>query len=138
MGRYSNPDILSRIRQVLAGQGRDRPSHRTVPSLPQKQTRLTEERVTELIALHERGAHIDELAANFDIHRTTVITYLDRAGAERRTGVIQRHLDEARALYEAGSSLAQVAQHFGVNSETVRRAFKNAGFSLRPRRGWQY
>jgi AraC-like DNA-binding protein len=99
---------------------------------------LTEKQVTELIARHERGAHIDELAASFDIHRTTVMTHLDRAGAERRTGVIQRHLEEARALYESGTSLADVASHFSVDSETVRRTFKNAGISLRPRRGWQY
>jgi hypothetical protein len=66
------------------------------------------------------------------------MTHLDRRGAERRTGVIQRHLDEAHTLYESGSSLAYVAKHFGVDSETVRRTFKNAGISLRPRRGWQY
>jgi hypothetical protein len=99
---------------------------------------LTEEQVNELIARHERGALIDELAATFDIHRTTVMTHLDRAGAERRTGIIQRHLEEARALYESGTSLARVASHFGVDGETVCRAFRNAGISLRPRRGWRY
>ena len=138
MGRYSNPDIVTRISRILAGQGRDRPSRRPVPSLRQKQTRLTEQQVFELIAMHERGTSIDELAAGFDIHRTTVMTHLERAGAERRTGLIQRHLDEARDLYESGSSLARVAEHFGVDAETVRRAFKNAGIALRPRRGWQY
>jgi AraC-like DNA-binding protein len=88
--------------------------------------------------MHERGVPIDELASVFAVHRTTVMTHLDRAGVERRTGLIQRHLDEARRLYEAGSSLARVAEHFGVDDETVRRAFKNAGIPLRPRRGWQY
>jgi transposase len=99
---------------------------------------LTEERVSELIAMHEQGAPIDELAAVFGIHRATVMTHLDRAGAERRTGLIERRLNEARSIYESGSSLAHVAEHFGVDAETVRRAFKNAGISLRPRRGWQY
>jgi DNA-directed RNA polymerase specialized sigma24 family protein len=88
--------------------------------------------------MHERGAPIDELATSFGIHRTTVMTHLDRASAERRTGLIQRHLNEARGLYESGLSLAHVAKHFGVDAETVRRTFKNAGISLRPRRGWQY
>jgi len=138
MGRYSNPDNVSRLKRILAGQGSDRPSHRPVPSLRQRQTRLTAQQVSELIARHERGARIDELAATFDVHRTTVMTHLDRADAERRSGVIQRHLEEARRLYEAGSSLARVADHFGVDGETVRQAFKNAGISLRPRRGWQY
>jgi AraC-like DNA-binding protein len=99
---------------------------------------LTQEQVCELITMHERGDSIDELASAFGIHRTTVMTHLDRAGVERRTGLIQRHLDEARRLYEDGSSLARVAEHFGVDAETVRRAFMDAGISLRPRRGWQY
>jgi transposase len=88
--------------------------------------------------MHERGTSIDELASTFDVHRTTVMTHLERAGAEGRTGLIERHLSEAHNLYEAGSSLVRVAEHFGVDAETVRRAFKNAGISLRPRRGWQY
>jgi DNA invertase Pin-like site-specific DNA recombinase len=138
LGRYSNPDIVSRLNGILSGQGRDRVSRRPVPSLRQKQTRLAEEQVSELIAMHEQGAPIDELAATFGIHRTTVMTHLDRAGTERRTGVIQRHLNEARSLYESGSSLAHVAEHYDVDAETVRRAFTNAVISLRPRRGWQY
>jgi len=138
MGRYSNPDNVARLHRILSGQGRDRPSHRPVPSLPQKQTRLTREQVSELILLHARGVPIDKLASVFDVHRTTVMTHLDRAGVERRTGVIDRHLNEARDLYQAGSSLARVAERFGVDGETVRQAFKNAGISLRPRRGWQY
>jgi AraC-like DNA-binding protein len=138
LGRYSNPDNVTRLHRIFSGQGRDRTSHRPVQSLPQKQTRLTEERVSELVAMHERGTPIAELAAVFCIHRTTVMTHLDRAGAERRTGLIQRHLNEAHNLYESGSSLAHVAKHFGVDAEIVRRAFKNAGISLRPRRGWQY
>ena len=88
--------------------------------------------------MREQGASIDELAVTFGIHRTTVMTHLDRGGAERRTGLIELHLDEARGLYESGSSLARVAEHFGVDAETVRRAFKNAGISLRPRRGSEY
>jgi AraC-like DNA-binding protein len=87
--------------------------------------------------MHERGVPIDELAAVFAVHRTTVMTHLERGGVERRTGLIQRHLDEARRLYEAGASLAGVAEHFGVDGETVRRAFNEAGISLRPRRGWR-
>jgi hypothetical protein len=88
--------------------------------------------------MHERRVPIDELASVFDIHRTTVMTHLDRAGVERRAGLIDRNLNEARRLYESGSSLAGVAEHFGVDAETVRRSFRTAGISLRPRRGWHY
>ena len=136
LGRYSNPDNVTRMNRILTGQGRDRPSHRPVPSLRQKQTKLAQEQVSELVTMHERGIPIDDLASVFDVHRTTVMTHLDRAGAERRTGLIERHLNEAHRLYESGSSLARVAEHFGVDAETVRRAFKNADIPLRPSRGW--
>jgi AraC-like DNA-binding protein len=99
---------------------------------------LTQEQVFELITMHERGVPIDELASFFGVHRTTVMTHVDRGGVERRTGLIDRHLDEARNLYESGSSLTRVAEHFGVDGETVRQAFRKAGISLRPRRGWHY
>ena len=35
MGRYSNPDNVARLHRILSGQGRDRPSHRPVPSVRQ-------------------------------------------------------------------------------------------------------
>ena len=34
LGRYSNPDIVACLTRILSGQGRDRVSHRPVPSLP--------------------------------------------------------------------------------------------------------
>jgi hypothetical protein len=45
----------------------------TVPSLRQRPTKMTVEQVSELIAMHEQGAPIDELADTFGIHRTTVM-----------------------------------------------------------------
>jgi DNA-directed RNA polymerase specialized sigma24 family protein len=81
LARYSNPDNVTRLNRILSGQGRDRPSHRPVPSLRQKQTKLTQEQVSELVTMHERGIPIDDLASVFDVHRTTVMTHLDRAGA---------------------------------------------------------
>jgi transposase-like protein len=99
---------------------------------------LTQVQVSELVAKHERGVAINEIAATFGIHRTTVMTHLDRAGVQRRTGRMQRSLGEARSMYESGASLSCVAKQFGVDAETVRRAFKSAGTSLRHGRGWQY
>lgn len=78
---------------------------------------------------------IDELAGRFGIHRTTVMTHLDRHGVERRTGNVQRRIDEALRLYESGWSLARIGTEFGVNAETARRALRGAGVSMRPRPG---
>jgi DNA-directed RNA polymerase sigma subunit (sigma70/sigma32) len=130
LGRYSNHDILSKLRQVVAGDGRDRPSARTVRS-HQLQHRLKPDETNELLADYNVGTTIDALAEQFRVNRTTVLSILDRAGAERRAGVIDRNLDEARRLYESGSSLAQVGQHFDVDPETVRRALKKNGVKMR-------
>ena len=43
--------------------------------------------------MHERGLPIDKLASVFDVHRTTVMTHLDRAGVERREPVVDLKID---------------------------------------------
>ena len=54
LGRYSNPDNVARP-SILAGQGRDRPSHRPVPSVRQQQTRLTDSQHSELLERYLAG-----------------------------------------------------------------------------------
>jgi DNA-directed RNA polymerase specialized sigma24 family protein len=92
--------------------------------------------VDGLLALHESGVMINDLAAAFGISRTTVMSQLDRAGVERRSGVIDRHLAEAASLYDSGWSLATVAKHFNVDAGTVWRAFRRGGVPTRRRAGW--
>ena len=48
------------------------------PTAGQKQTRLTASQIDELLATRAAGATITELAARFDIHRTTVMAHLKR------------------------------------------------------------
>src|SRR4051794_20588242 len=90
LGSYSNPDILSRVRQVLAGQRTDRVPARTTRSLPRKQaqTRLNAEEVEKLLGRYRQGAKINDLAAEFGIARTTVMKHVERAGAPRRRNVV--------------------------------------------------
>jgi transposase-like protein len=137
VGSDSNTEILLKSLENVQRRVGTETVARLRSTSRQKQTRLTREQVSELIAMHHDGMPIDEIAATFRVHRTTVMAHLDRVGVERRSGIIKGHLDEARTLYEPGSSLARVAEHFGVDAETVRRSFKNAGMSLRARRGWQ-
>ena len=102
----------------------------------QVQVRLADDQVDELIVLYSTRDTVNELAARFGIHRTTVMKHIERAGVERRAGIIDRHLHEARELYESGLSLAKVRHRFGVNGETVRQAFKRAAIAIRTRNGW--
>ncbi len=76
MGRCSNHDIVARIRQVLAGQGRDRPSHRPVPSLRRKQTRLADSDRVQVLGRCQAGETANALADAFDVNRATVFAIL--------------------------------------------------------------
>jgi len=103
------------------------------------QRRLADGEIDELIRGYGEGASIDGLARQCEVHRTTVITHLDRAGVARRR-LVRKMTDDsvARAAtrYGEGASLATVAQEFGVHARTLAREFRQSGVPIRPRRGW--
>ena len=78
--------------------------------------------VDQLIDDYREGASIDGLARRYEVHRTTVIHRLDRAGIVRRS-VARKMTDASVALagarYEHGASLAVVASEFGVHQRTL-------------------
>ena len=126
------PDIVTRLRRVLSGQGRDRVSHRTVPSLRQKQTRLTVTQRSEVVERYRVGESAKALAVAFGVDRRTVTNIIRRAGGEVRYRVLtDPDVGVARALYEKGQSLADVGGHLGVSGGTVLNAFRRAGVSTR-------
>ena len=132
MGRYSKPDIVARLRRVLSGQGRDRVSHRPVPSLRQKQVRLTDSQRSEVVKRYEAGESANALAVEFGVDRRTLAGHLRRAGVEVRYRVVDRvDLAEAAKLYCSGRSLAVVAAQLGVSAGTVLRALRSAGVQTR-------
>src|SRR4051794_4755684 len=117
MGRYSNPDNVARLHRVLSGQGRDRPSHRPVPSVRQKQTRLTDSQRSEVVRRYQAGESANSLAPQFGVHASTLVRHLRRAGIDVDWGVIDRIDTEAAArLYASGLSLAQVGAALGVSA----------------------
>jgi hypothetical protein len=133
MGRYSNPDIVSRLRRVLSGQGRDRPSARTVRSVRQKQTRLTSDQVDQLVDRYQHGESVYVLALDLSVNRRTVSAHLARRGVSTRYQILgEDELAKAVELYAQGCSLARVGQQFGVSAGTVLNAFKRADVRTRP------
>ena len=132
MGRYSNPDNVTRLHRVLSGQGGDRVSHRPVPSVRQKQTRLTDSQRSEVVARYEAGESATSLAVEFGVDRRTLTGHLRRLGVEVRYRVGDRvDLTEAAKLYLSGRSLAVVAARLGVSTGTVLRALRSAGVQTR-------
>jgi DNA-directed RNA polymerase specialized sigma24 family protein len=103
-----------------------------VKPVRQAQRRLTPAQVAQLVADYKAGASMKELAARWQLHRTTVAAQLRRARVElRRQGVPAGRLDEAVRLYGEGWSCQRLAERYDCDDETVRQALKRAGVSLR-------
>jgi DNA-directed RNA polymerase specialized sigma24 family protein len=128
LGRYSNPDNVSKLSSILAGQGRDRPSGRSVRS-HQHQTRLNPDQTRALLEVYRQGVQIKDLATRFGVDRATVAAIARRAEAPKRYGIVD--VDVAIQLYEQGWSAATIGQHFGVSPDTVIRALRKAGVTMR-------
>ena len=130
MGRYSNPNIVARLERVLSGQGRDRVSHRPVPSLRQKQTRLSDSQRSDLVRRYLDGESANALAEECGIDRRTATRIVTRAGEQTRYRV-DADLETARELYESGFSLAKVGEELGVSAKTILNLFQRAGIPTR-------
>lgn len=103
------------------------------------QRRLSDAEILDLTRRYVEGTSIDALAREHEVHRTTVMGHLERAGVERRRLVhkmSEHSVAQAAARYGNGASLAVVAQEFGVHARTLAREFHRAGVSIRPRLGW--
>jgi len=103
------------------------------------QRRLARHDIDDLTQAYVEGSSIDALTRRFSIHRTTVISHLDRLGVPRRRTVRtmnDRTVRQAATPYRRGESLKVVATNFGVDARTLARGFSRAGAQTRPRRGW--
>jgi len=157
-GRLSNPPPAV---QTLAGQGsagprpprqvvddtRNRASVSAAGAVSEEEGRLSnpvqrrasEATVDELVVAYLEGLSIDGLAVQFGLHRTTIISHLDRRGIERRRSVrrmTDRSVRQAAKRYETRESLKVVAARFGVDAKTLAREFKRGGIAIRRRNGW--
>jgi hypothetical protein len=105
------------------------------------QRRLTPSDANEICASYINGTSIDEIARTYGVHRTTIMTHLDRRGVPRRR-IVRKLTDDlvadAAVMYRDGQSLVTVADAFNVDTRTLAREFRKAGLPIRPRRGWTY
>jgi transposase len=109
-----------------------------VPRQLQRQLRLEEREILQLISDYVSGASVPELAARYQIHRTTVIEHLQRHAIPRRPQtrkLTDAQVEEAAQRYASGVSTIQLGQHYGVDTETIRKELHRAGVQLRPARG---
>jgi len=105
----------------------------------QTQIRLGHTDIERLIAAYAEGSSVLQLAARFNIHRTTVLAHLERNGVpRRRSGPKLRDEDvhEAAVLYRDELSLKAIGVRFLVAPDTIGKALRRVGVKIRPRRGW--
>lgn len=90
--------------------------------------------IKRLVKAYKAGRTLNELAAEFHIHRTTVRSHLERAGLPRRRvgrKLTEQEVEQAVKFYGEGWSLVELGQHFRVDDETVRQALRRVGVKLR-------
>jgi hypothetical protein len=132
LGRYSNLDNVTRLKRILSGHGRDRPSRRPVPSVRQQQVRLSDSQRSQLLDRYLAGEPAAALAQELGVHRTTVFSLLRRADVRTRYRILtDEDVAVARTMYDAGQSLASIGQHFGVADRTVLNVFRRLGIPTR-------
>ncbi len=109
------------------------PTNPLVATLP-VQRRLGPDEVVELVATYRRGVPVEELAASFQVNRTTVLGHVRRHGVPKRDrrALRQDGIERAVTLYAEGRSAEWIAEELDVAASTVRRALKEAGVTMRP------
>jgi len=141
MGQLSNQDRRLRIRQlhaVMQEQCLSNPLEMsTGDCVPRrKQHRLSAAQVAELVLAYQSGVSLHSLATQFQVHRSTVLDHLNRAGTQRRyPALAPAQVELAARFYQGGQSLREVGVHLGVHASTVRNALRRAGVQMRDCQG---
>lgn len=137
LGNYSNLRGGENTALALIGDARrcQTPTgNRNEPSL-QKQVRLTETQIAELLEAYKKGDSVYALARRFGVHRTTVSEHLHRAGVPTRAVRLvvlddqtrDRVLDAARS----GMAVKRIATLVGATERVVARTLDEAGVPRR-------
>lgn len=100
----------------------------------QRQIRLTNSQITDLIDHYNSGVSVVLLAKKYGVHKSTVSAHLHRAGVEIRgsqRSLTSCQVTEAASLYSRGSTLAELAARFNVSSSTIRASLARAEVPIR-------
>ena len=102
----------------------------------QSQTRIDPRQIDDLIVAYRSGNTIKELAAQFQIHHTTVSNVLKRYGVPRRNRPLTtEQVELVIEAYQAGGSSKMIGDLFGVDASTVWRTLTREGVKTRDSHG---
>ena len=132
IGRYSNlSEQGERLQDLLEMVPSGHPAANSQTKPRRQQRRLSQDQVAELIASYGVGVPINDLAVQFQVHRSTVFDHVHRAGTRRRyPALAPLDVEKAAELYRAGQSLRAIGIHFGVHASTVGQYLVRAGIKL--------
>ncbi|MFD6164108.1 helix-turn-helix domain-containing protein [Oerskovia sp. NPDC060287] len=98
--------------------------------------KVTPEVRHQMTERRRQGAQIKELAAEFDLNRSSINDIVRAEGIPARKPAIGPECrDEIVRLYGQGLSIAKVALRFGVSDDVMYFAYKRLAIPTRPRRG---
>ena len=99
----------------------------TSPTTPARRINryLRAQLVEEMVALHQVGQTVAQIAARFGFHRTTVARHLKQAGETLRTNPADPAFQErVRQAYAELGTVKHTAQRLGVSKDTVRKVVR--------------
>lgn len=93
--------------------------------LPQARHRhLSAKVAARLVERYRAGDRVNDLAADYKIHRATVMAHLRRAGVPKYSGWTEETTVEAKQLRAQGMTIAEVAAKLERSRSTVQRQLK--------------
>ena len=100
----------------------------------QTQRQLTPDEVSQVVARHEAGASMQQIADELGVHRTTILKRLQGLGITTRYSKLTlEQVREAATLYKECWTLDKIAKRYQVAASTVREYLLADGVELRPR-----
>ena len=103
------------------------PARTPAPTTPPRRIHryLRAQLLEEMVALHQAGQTVAQIAARFGFHRTTVARHLKQAGETLRTNPADPAFQErVRQAYAEIGTVKHTAQRLGVSKDTVRKVVR--------------
>ena len=103
------------------------PANTTSPTTPPRRIHryLRAQLLEEMVALHQAGQTVAQIATRFGFHRTTVARHLKQAGETLRTNPADPAFQEqVRQAYAELGTVKHTAQRLGVSKDAVRKVVR--------------
>ena len=123
----TGPTTLNSHQPVDGAAGRTPTPATMSPATPPRRINryLRPQLVEEMVALHQAGQTVAQIATRFGFHRTTVARHLKQAGETLRTNPADPTFQEqVRQVYAELGTVKHTAQRLGVSKDVARKVVR--------------